>query len=149
MGALNRLPGLEVLVHLEEMLDFEAVKLRNVLDLSTPRCALIRRGNTQDLVVPALLIGHAEHTECAATNHTTRESGLFKEDEGVKRITVFTEGVINEAVIIGIPCRSEEHTVKADASRLVIDLVLVPVPLRDLNGHIEFHRELLHIAPSD
>lgn len=34
VGALDRLSGLEVLVHLEEMLDFKTVELRDIFDLS-------------------------------------------------------------------------------------------------------------------
>ena len=36
VGALDALAGLEVLVDLEEVLDFQAVELRHVVDFGTP-----------------------------------------------------------------------------------------------------------------
>ena len=129
------------------MLDFQAVELRHVLDLGTPGGALVGGGNAQDLVVAALLVAHAEHAERAAADHAAGKRGLFEEDEGVQRVAVLAQGVVDETVVVRVAGRGEEHTIEADATRLVVNLVLVSVPLGDLDGHVKFHGRAFRVSP--
>ena len=139
MCALNALAGLQVLVDLEEVLDFKTVEFRDVFDLGTPCCTLVGCGNAQDLIVTALFVAHTEHAQCAAADHAAREGRFFKQNQCIQGVAVFTQGIVDEAVVIGIASRGEEHTIQTDASRFVVDLVLVSVSLRNLDGHVEFH----------
>ena len=147
VGALDALAGLEVLVDLEEVLDFQAVELRHVVDLGTPGGALVRGGNAQDLVIAALLVAHAEHAERAAADHAAGEGGLLEEHQGVQRVAVLAQGVVDETVVIGVTSGREEHAIQADATRHMVDLVLVSVPLGDLDGHVKFHGRAFRFSP--
>src|SRR5690606_3218906 len=118
--ALVRLARLEVLVDLEEVLDLETVELADVLDVSASRRALVRGGLNHDLVVDARLVPHAEHAHRATADETAEERRLLEEDEGVERVAVLAEGVLDEGVVVGVAGGGVEHPVQADPSRLVI-----------------------------
>src|SRR5690606_1002339 len=136
---LDALARLEVLVDLEEVLDLEAVEVRDVVDVLAPRGALVARGDAQHLVVTARLVTHAEHAERTAADEAPGEGRLLEQHEGVERVAVLAESVLDEAVVVGVAGRGEEHAVEADATRLVVDLVLVPLTLGDLDGDVELH----------
>jgi hypothetical protein len=72
-------------------------------------------------------------------DQAAREGRLVQEDQRVKRVAVVRERVLDESVVGGITSRREEHPVQPDAPGLMIHLVLVALPLRDLDDHIEFH----------
>ena len=141
VGALNRLAGLEVLVDLEEVLDLQAVELRDVLDVGTPGGALVGAGHAQDLVVAALLIAHTEHAQSAAADDAAGEGRLLQQDQRVQGVAVLTEGPVDVAGVVGVARRGEEHAVQADPAGLVVDLVLVAVALGNLNRDVELHGE--------
>ena len=141
MGALDGLAGLEVLVDLEEVLDLQAVELRDVLDVGTPGGALVGAGHAQDLVVAALLVAHAEHAQRAAADDAAGEGWLLQQDQRVQGVAVLAEGPVDVAVVVGVARRGEEHAVQADPTGLVIDLVLVAVALGNLNRDVELHGE--------
>ena len=144
MCALDALAGFEVLVDLEEVLDFKAVELRDVVDLGAPRCALVGCGDTQDLVVAALLVAHAEHAECAAADHAAGEGGFFEEHQCVQGVAVFAQGVVDEPIVVRVAGRGEEHAVETNASGFMINLVFVPIPLGNLDGDIKLHGRTFH-----
>src|SRR3712207_7834718 len=48
-------------------------ELRHVVDVAQVLQARVRRGDAQDLVVPALLVGHPEHPDRAALDEAPRE----------------------------------------------------------------------------
>src|SRR5699024_8719310 len=88
-----------------------------------------------------------EHAQGAAADQAAREGGLLEQDEAVQRVAVLAEGPLDEAVIIGIARCGEEHPVEPDATVVVVHLVLVPIPARDLDGHVEFH-DSRSVAPA-
>ncbi len=139
VSALNGLTWLKVLVDLEEVLDLKTVEVRDIIDVLTPRGTLVSGWNTQNLVISAGLITHAEHAKRAATNEATREGWLLEQHESVERVAVFTEGSLNEAVVVRVAGCRKEHTVKTNATGLVVNLVLVSLTLRNLDSYVEFH----------
>src|SRR5690606_23571 len=139
VGALDRLAGLEVLVDLEEVLDLQAVEVGDVVDVLAPRGALVPRGDAQHLVVAAGLVAHAEHAERAAADQAAGERGLLQQHERVQRVAVLAERPLDEPVVVGVPRRGEEHAVEPDAARRVVHLVLVALPLGDLDRDVELH----------
>src|SRR5206468_9753415 len=80
-----------------------------------------------------LLVGHPEHADRTHLDPTPREGGLPDEDEGVERVAVAGERVLDEAVVRRIPDGREQHPVEEDLSGRVIHLVLVPRAGGDLD----------------
>ena len=70
------------------------MELADVLDVRTPRGALVGAGHAQDLVVPALLVAHAEHAQGAAADEAAREGGLLQEHERIERVAVLAQNAI-------------------------------------------------------
>src|SRR4051794_19883358 len=139
LRTLDRLAGLEVLVGLEEVLDLQAVELRHVEDVGEVGLAGIRRRNGEDLVVPALLVGHPEHADGAAGDQAPRKGRLLEQHQGIERVAVLPEGVLDVAVVGRISGGGEEHPVQADAAGGMVQLVLVSLALRDFYRHVELH----------
>src|SRR5487761_2213913 len=99
--------------------------------------------DAQHLVVAAGLVGHAEHSDGPAADQATGERGFLDHHERIQRIAVQAQGVLDEAVVVGVARRGEEHPVEPDPARLVVNLVLVPTTGRNLDGYIELHKYLL------
>ena len=74
-----------------------------------------------------------------AHDHAAGEGGLVEQDQGVQRVAVEAEGVLDEAVVSRVPRRGEEHPVETDPAALLVELVLVAVSLRDLDEDVELH----------
>src|SRR3954470_24887988 len=124
VGALDRLAGLQVLVDLEEVLDLQAVELGHVVNVTQVLDPRVRRGHAQQLVVAARLVGHPEHADRTALDQAAGERRLVENDQGVQRVAILAEGVLDKAVVRWVAGRSEESTVETDAPRLVVHLVL-------------------------
>src|SRR5664280_2611851 len=95
--------------------------------------------HTDDLVVPASLVGHPEHPDRPAVDQTAGKSRLLDQHQRVERITVLAEGLLDEAVVRRVPGRGKEHPVQPDPVGAVIHLVLVALPFRDLDRDVEMH----------
>ena len=130
--------ALQVLVHLEEVLDLVQERLGNAAQIA-PTCDHIgSRSGTQRIfssspfssVIRNSPIG--PHADPAA-----REGRLADEHERVERIAVASEGPVDVAVVGGVLHRGEEHPVEVDLAAVVVELVLVARPLRDLDHHRE------------
>ena len=104
---------------------------------------LVGRGDAEHLVVAAGLVGHPEHAEGPGLDQAAGEGRLGQQDESVERVSVLAEGVLDEAVVGRVLRRGEQGAVEPDATGVVVDLVLVPLPLRDLDGDVELHAGLL------
>jgi hypothetical protein len=63
------------------------------------------------------------------------EGRLGDEDERVERVAVFAERPLDEAVVRRVGHRGEESAVEHHPPGLLVELVLVPRPLRDLDDH--------------
>jgi D-alanyl-D-alanine carboxypeptidase/D-alanyl-D-alanine-endopeptidase (penicillin-binding protein 4) len=143
---LNGLAGLEVLVRLEEVLNLEPLELRHVKDVAEVLAPDVRDGDAKHLLVRALFIRHLEHADGAAFDETAREGGLVQQDEGIQRVSISTEGVLDEPVIRRVAGGGEEHAIQAKPPRLMIHLILIACSTRDLDEHVELHANLHAIA---
>ena len=65
--------------------------------------------------------------------------GSRDEHQRVERVAVLAEGVLDEAVVGRVLGRGEQRPVQADPAGRVIHLVLVAVPLGNLNRDVEIH----------
>src|SRR5699024_5603327 len=139
VGARDGLAGLEVLVGLEEVLDLQAPELADVLEVLDAVLAGVAGGDAQDLVVAAGLVAHVEHADRPRPHQATGPGRLVEEHERVQGGLVLTERVLDVAAAARVGHRREEHAVHPDPARLVIDLVLVALALRDLDGDVELH----------
>jgi hypothetical protein len=95
--------------------------------------------HAEDLVVPALLVGHAEHAESAAGDQAAGEGRLLQQHQRVEGVAVHPERVLDVAVVGRITGGGEQHPVEPDASGHVVQLVLVSLALRDFYRHVELH----------
>ena len=96
-------------------------------------------GHAEDLVVAALLVGHPEHADRPAADQAAGERRLQQEHEGVERVAVLAERVLDEAVVGRVLRRGEQGPVEAEPPGVVVHLVLVALPLGDLHEYVELH----------
>src|ERR1700757_5219669 len=116
----------------------------NVPDVLSAR---VMRGQAKDLVVRPLLIAHPEHADDPRGDQATRECRLFKQHQGVQWVAISAEGVLDEPVVGRVPGRGKQHAVKPDPASVVIDLVLVPLALGDLDDYFHVHAFSLSPMP--
>src|SRR3954449_3676275 len=142
VGALDGLARLELLVDGEEVLDLQPVELRQVVDVAHVLEPRVGGGHAEHLVVATGLVGHPVHPDRPALDQAAGEGGLTdQQHQGIERVAVEAEGVLDEAVVGGILRRREQGPVEPDPAALVVDLVLVAAPLRDLHEYVEVHRD--------
>ena len=89
--------------------------------------------HADDLLVRPLLVGHVEHADRAHADPAARERRLADEHERVERVAVLAERALDVAVVGRVAHRREEPPVEHDPLELVVPLVLVPRPRRDLD----------------
>jgi hypothetical protein len=135
----DHLAGFEGLVDLEEVLDLEPVELGHVVDVAEVLHPRVVRRDGEHLVVGAVLVGHLEHADDPAGDEAPREGRLIEEYEGVQRVTVLGQGVLDVAVVGGVPGRGEQHPVQPDPSGLVVHLVLVALSLGNFDDNFNVH----------
>ena len=138
-GTLDALAGLEFLVDREEVLDFQSIEFGDMVDIAEMFHTGIAGRDAEHLVVATGLIAHPEHADCAAPDDDAGEGWLLQQDEGIQRITVLAQGVVDEAIVVRVAGRGEEHAVEADAARLMIQLVLIATATRNLDRDVELH----------
>ena len=140
-GSFDALARLELLVDLEEMLDLEPVELGQVVQVAQVLQPGVMRGNTDQLVVAARFVAHAEHADRAAQHEHPGEQRLPDRDEQrIERIAVLAQGVLDVAVVTGVLRRGEQGAVQPDPAAGVVDLVLVAAAPRNLDEHVEHRR---------
>src|SRR6185312_11147686 len=137
--ALYALARLQILVDLEEMLDLQLLEDRQITDVLQVRTPRILRRHAQHLVVGTLLVGHPEHAYCSGGHQATGERGLGQQHEGVQRIAVLPEGVLDVPVVGRVLGGGEQRAVQPDPTAVMIHLVLVATALRNLDQDVEIH----------
>ena len=141
---LDPLARLEVLVAGEEVLDLLLEGLLHVLELGDVVVALVRR-DAQQLGVAAAVVGHVEHADRAGLDDAARHQVEARQvHEGVQRVAVLAEGVLEVAVVRGVLHGGEEHAVQAQAAGLVVELVLHAGARGDLDGDVVRHDSPSH-----
>ena len=85
------------------------------------------------------VIDHVEDADRASLDDDPGEEWLGQQHEGVQWVAVLTEGVLDVAVVRRVGHRGEEVAVEPDAACGVVDLVLVALSARDLDGDVELH----------
>ena len=96
-------------------------------------------GTQRILSSPPASSRHVEHADRADAHQAAGERRLLQQHQGVERVAVLAEAVLDVAVVGGVAGGGEQQPVEPDPSGLVVDLVLVAVPLRDLDGDVELH----------
>ena len=127
----------------EEVLDFVLDVLLHIVDVLVALPARVIDDGEQ-LVIAAGLVGHLEDADDAGLNDYAREDRLRQDDQGVERVAVLAQGVVDEAVVSRVSHRGEQVTVEVDLAGLVVNLVLVAGALRDFNGYFNAHSDVLH-----
>jgi hypothetical protein len=118
---------------LEEVLDLLAGELGDVVDVLDVVPARVAGRHADDLRVAAAVVGHVENAHGAHLHADAGEERVVEEHEHVQRVAVVAEGVLEEAVVGRVLERGVEHAVEEHPAGLVVDLVLVAAPLRDLD----------------
>ena len=121
------------------MLDLEAVELADVLQLGDVGDPGVVGRHHQDLVVAAGLVGHVEQTDRTRADQAPWERGLLEKHEGVQRVAVLAQAVLDVAVVGRVAGGGEQQPVEPDATRRVVHLVLVAMSLGDLDGDVVLH----------
>ena len=99
---------------------------------SRPQVGSFER-DADDLLVRALLVGHVEDADRPDADAAAGERRVADEDERVERVAVLGEGALDEAVVGRVAHRGEQAAVEDDPAELVVPLVLVARPARDLD----------------
>ena len=90
-------------------------------------------GHADDLLVRALLVRHVEDADRPDADPAAGERRVADEHERVERVAVLGERALDEAVVGRVAHRREEPAVEDDPAELVVVLVLVARPARDLD----------------
>jgi hypothetical protein len=115
--------------------------VRQIFEVGHLRKARIGGRDAKDLFIYLVFILNEEDTDRPNVNAAAGESGLFHEDEHVKRIAVGGERAGNEPVVAGIMHRGKEDAIQTDESRGRVVLILVPAAARDFYDRV--HRDIV------
>ena len=106
------------------MLDLIQQELGNVSEILDVVEAGIN-GDTQYFGVSAAVVHHVENADRAGLNQDSRdEVEVLQQNQGVQRISIFAQRVLEVAVMRGVLHRGEEHAIQPEAVGLVVDLIL-------------------------
>jgi len=129
------------------VVDLQPVELGYVLELLQVLLPRVAGRDADDLVVAALLVGHPEHADRAAADQAAGEGGLLHQHQGVQRIAVLAQSVLDEPVVGRVLGRGEQRPVQPDPAGVMVGLVLVAAPARYLHHHVEIHVALRPPGP--
>jgi len=131
------LARLEHLVDVEEMFDLGPLEFRDVVDLDDLLPPWVGGGHAQHFRVGSLVVGHPEDADRTGPHPAARKHRLVEQHERVERVAVLTERVGDEPVVGRIHGRGEEAAIEPQHVPLVVVLVLVPAPARDLDDDVD------------
>ena len=75
-------------IDFKEVFDFFSFIFRDIFQISKCTLSNVTCSDTEKLVIPALFIHHAEHSNNTATDNAAWECWLIKENESVEGITI-------------------------------------------------------------
>lgn len=133
---------LQILVTSEEVLDLVLLEVGNIGDVLQVVPANVV-DDAEQLVVAASLIGHLKDAERTSLHNDTWENWLWQDHECVEWVAIFTEGVVDEAVVQRVCHWGEQVAVQVDLAGLVVNFVLVAGTLWDLDGYFNAHMHSL------
>jgi hypothetical protein len=114
---VGELAGLELLVHVEEVLDLVGEVVGERVDVLDVVPARIAGGHADDLGVGAGIVLHPEDADGSASHPAAGERGLLQDHQRVERIAVLAERVVDVAVVGGVDRGREEAAVEPDLTR--------------------------------
>ncbi len=109
----------------------------------------IALGNAQDLEVLTLVIAHLEHADGTRPDVATGEGRLVDDEQRVGVVTVVGAGVVHEPVVEVVENGGREHAIEPEDARLLVELVLVPAPARNLDDDLDPLREAIPDAHAE
>ena len=113
----------------------------DVLDV---RPARVLGEHRDDLVVAAGLVAHLQHADGTHAGEHAGGQIEVEQHQHVERVAVLAEGVLEEAVVRGVPERRVQDAVEEHAAGAVVDLVLDAAAAGDLDdGVVRAHVVLL------
>ena len=115
------------------MLDLVPQLRVHVVDVADALEGRVAERHAEQLLVGALLVGHVEDADRADADPAAGEGRVGDEHERVERVAVVGERALDEAVVRRVRHRREQAPVEHDAAELVVPLVLVAGPRRDLD----------------
>ena len=147
-STFTHLPGLEILVVLEEVLDLlqrDVGQVGVVLHLVVA-LGQLRRGHRDDLLVAAGLVLHQEHADRAHVHDGAGHDRAGVGDQHVAGIAVVRQRVRDEAVIAGVAHRRIEEAVDHQRAGLLVHLVFDRLAA---NRHLDDDVDVIRRVVSD
>jgi hypothetical protein len=135
--------GFQVLVGEEEVFELPQQVRRQVGQGIDVHVVGVGGGDAEDLVVLALVVGHAQDADGPGLDDHARVGGAHDQHQDVAGVTVRGQGVGDEAVLGRVVDGGVEHPVHLHQAGDVVDLVLDPGAVGDLHHRVDDLRRLL------
>ena len=119
------------------MLNLVDEVLRKILEVPDVISLRILVDHGDQLGIGASLVSHEEHPDNPGRDQAARECRVIEQDECIEWVAVLGQGIFHESVITRIAGSSEQATVESEHVALVVELVLVPTPCRDLDDDVD------------
>src|SRR5690625_323696 len=94
-------------------------------------------GDSEDLLIEPLLITHLEDTEGTDRHQTAGEGRDGHHDQHIEGVIIVGQGPRDETIVARVIDRTIEEAVETEETSLLVQLVLVPAPARDLDHRIQ------------
>ena len=137
---------LESLVSQEEILDFLQVVRGQILQVIHVLIAGITDIDCQNLDIRLTAVNHIHTADDAAVHIAAREGGGRGEYQNIQRVSVQIPGVLDKPVFCGVVYGGVQHTVKLDAPRAFINLVLIATSHRDFDSGFNHSHDIVILS---
>mmetsp|Transcript_60395 Transcript_60395/g.97868 ORF Transcript_60395/g.97868 Transcript_60395/m.97868 type:complete len:233 (-) Transcript_60395:116-814(-) len=129
--------SLQRLVQLEKLLDFRLDVMGHVMDISHTQGTWFTRHYCYQLCISPLLILHIHDTDEATFRDNTWRQRKLAEHQHIYRISIWTEGPRDKAIIAWIMARGMQHSVQHQCVCLLVIFELIALVARhfDDNRH--------------